>query len=69
MEQSKIDRINELAHKSKDVGLNEEELAEQKQLRMEFIADFKANLESQIDTIRIVDEHGNVTKPKKKLLS
>ncbi len=69
MEQSKIDRINELAHKSKAVGLTDDELAEQKVLRDEFIRDFRANLESQIDNIRIVDEAGNMRKPQKKLVS
>ena len=64
MEQKKIDRINELARKQKAEGLTEEELAEQKVLRREYIDSFKASLMSQLDTIYVVDEKGN----KKKLV-
>ena len=50
MEKAKIDRINELAHKSKREGLNDAEKEEQRILRQEFLAeiraDFKATLES-----------------------
>ena len=42
----KIKRINELYHKSKAEGLNEEELAEQKQLRKDYIASVRGNLTS-----------------------
>ena len=43
MEKEKIARINELAKKSKEVGLSEEEVAEQKTLRAEYIAEFRAS--------------------------
>jgi len=46
MEQKKMDRISELYRKSKDVGLTEEEKAEQKQLREEYIMSFKRSLVS-----------------------
>ena len=42
MEQSKIDRINVLARKSKAEGLTEEEKAEQAVLRREYIDSVKA---------------------------
>ena len=42
MEKAKIDRINELARKKKDVGLTEEELAEQAELRAEYIREFRS---------------------------
>ena len=64
MEQKKIDRINELARKQKAEGLTDEELAEQKVLRREYIDSFKASLVSQLNSIYIVDEKGN----KKKLV-
>ncbi len=64
MEQKKIDRINELARKQKSEGLTEEELAEQKALRREYIDSFKASLVFQLNSIYIVDEKGN----KKKLV-
>ena len=36
LDQKKIDRINELAHKAKAEGLTEEEKAEQTELRNEY---------------------------------
>ena len=63
MEQSKIDRINELARKAKTPeGLTEAEVNEQKILRQEYINSFKANLISQLDNTYIVDEKGNKRK-------
>ena len=41
MEKAKIDRINELARKSKTDKLTEEEKAEQAALRKEYIEDFR----------------------------
>ena len=61
-----IRRINELAHKQKGEGLNDEEKEEQRLLRQKYIAAIKGNLKAQLDNIRIVDENGNVTKLKKK---
>ena len=49
MEKKKVDRINELARKSKSVGLTPEEKEEQAQLRAEYIADFRRQ------TIEILD--------------
>ena len=54
--QEKIDRINELARKSKAEGLTEEEKLEQGQLREEYIDAFKANLRSQLENIEFVDD-------------
>lgn len=62
MEQKKIDRINELARKQKSEGLTEQELAEQKILRREYIDSFKSSLISQLNNIYIVDEKGNKAK-------
>ena len=55
MDQKKIDRINELARKKKSQGLTEEELAEQKVLREEFLVDFRARFKAQLDSIEIVE--------------
>ena len=65
MEQSKIDRINELARKSRTAELSEEEKDEQKALREEYVNSFRNNLRSTLDTLVIVDEDGN-RKPLKK---
>lgn len=66
MEQKKIDRINELAKKSKSEGLTAEEKIEQAELRSEYIAAFKASLVSSLENTYIVDEKGNKTKVQKK---
>lgn len=53
---SKIDRINFLANKSKKEGLTEEEKLEQKQLREEYLKNFRENFRKQLERIRIVDK-------------
>ncbi|MCI8348046.1 MAG: DUF896 domain-containing protein [Firmicutes bacterium] len=57
--QQMIDRINQLSHKKKTIGLTDSEKAEQKQLYREYIDAFRANLKSQLDMIEIVDEDRN----------
>lgn len=54
-----IKRINELYHKSKAEGLTEEEKAEQKKLREDYVATIKGNIRSQLENIKVVDENGN----------
>ena len=60
MDQNKIDRINELARKSKTVGLTPEEKEEQAVLRKEYIASFRMSLRAQLDNIDIVEADGTV---------
>ncbi len=59
MEQSKIDRINELARKAKAEGLTPEETVERDALRKEYVAAVRASLTAQLDNTWIVDEKGN----------
>lgn len=66
MNNEKIDRINFLARKSKSEGLTEEEKAEQAKLRQEYIESYRRNLESQLQSITVVDPSGNKSKLKKK---
>ena len=67
MEQRKINRINELAHKSKTPeGLTTEEKNEQAKLRREYIDSFKASLIGQLENTYIVDEKGNKRKVERK---
>ncbi len=69
MEQEKINRINALAKKSKTTGLTEEEKEEQKILRAEYVAAFRASLEGQLGSMTIVRPDGTkhkVTKKSKK---
>ena len=55
MDDKKIERINYLARKSREQELTEEEKAEQKKLREEYIAAFRKSLRSQLENIEIVD--------------
>ena len=66
MEKEKIDRINELARKSKTEGLTEEEKAEQQALRAEYIAGFRASLRSQLEGIVVEEADGSRHKLNKK---
>lgn len=60
--QQQIDRINQLARKSKAEGLTEEEKAEQAQLRRLYIDSVKQSLISNLDNTYVVDEKGNKRK-------
>ena len=57
----KIDRINELYRKSKEVGLTEEEKVEQAELRKAYVANIRAGLKAQLDNIDIQEADGSVT--------
>ena len=50
MDQKKVDRINFLARKSKTEGLTEQEKAEQKVLREEYIEAYRQSLRGLLDT-------------------
>ncbi len=64
--QKDIDRINELARKSKKEGLTDEEKAEQKALRIKYIEGFKESLVGQLDSITVVEPDGSKHKLSKK---
>lgn len=49
MEKEKLDRINELAKKSKETPLTEEELAEQAALRQEYIREIRLSFGAMLD--------------------
>jgi uncharacterized protein YnzC (UPF0291/DUF896 family) len=66
MEQSKIDRINFLARKSKAEGLTPEEKAEQDILRKEYIASFRASMTGILDNTYIQRPDGTKEKVQKK---
>lgn len=51
-----LSRINELAHKKKNEGLNDEELSEQAELRIKFLDDFRSRFKEQLENVEIVDE-------------
>lgn len=59
MEQSKIDRINELARRVKaGETLTEEEQAERARLRREYLDSVKENLVSQLENTWVVEPDG-----------
>ncbi len=62
----RVDRINELYHKSKIVGLTEAEKAEQKKLRDEFRAIIRANMSLDLNNTVIERPDGQREKLSKK---
>ena len=54
MDESKIARINELYHKSKEVGLSDAELKEQ-------LNSVRRNLRGQLDNISVKEADGSIT--------
>ena len=61
MDNTKIDRINELYHKSQSVGLTEEEKAEQAALRKEYIEAIRKNMRGTLNSISIKEKYGTIT--------
>lgn len=62
MNQKKIDRINELARKSKTDGLTEEEKNEQTALRNEYRQSVVGNLSAQLENTYIMTPDGKKRK-------
>ena len=60
MNELNLDRINELARKSKTVGLTDEEKEEQKFLRANYIAAIRASLRGQLDNIDVIEPDGTI---------
>lgn len=58
MQKHEIDRINELAHKAKTVGLTEAETAERAELRRRYVADVRAALQSQLENTVVQEPDG-----------
>ena len=56
MDKIKIARINELAKKARETGLNAEETAERDALRKEYLADIRRNFKATLDNIEFTDK-------------
>ena len=54
----RVKRINELAQKSRTVGLTEEEKAEQLRLRQEYVKAFRAGLDGMLDGVFVAGQNG-----------
>ncbi|MFZ4454246.1 DUF896 domain-containing protein [Salibacterium aidingense] len=65
LSQEKIDRINELAHRSKTTGLTEQEEEEQHELRNEYLSKFRSSFKSQLQSVKVVDQKGDDVTPHK----
>ncbi|MFD2925657.1 DUF896 domain-containing protein [Halobacillus naozhouensis] len=61
----KLNRINELANKSKEEGLNKAEKAEQKELRQEYLKNVRSSFKNQLKGMTVVDPEGNDVTPEK----
>ncbi len=61
-----IKRINELAKKSREEGLSDDEKSEQAILRQEYIKKFRQGMENALSNVYIMDENGNKRKVEKK---
>ncbi|MFA9465786.1 MAG: DUF896 domain-containing protein [Velocimicrobium sp.] len=61
MKDSQIERINELARKSKKEGLTEQERIEQANLRSQYIQSIRSNLRGQLNNISLLNPDGSVT--------
>lgn len=57
-----IARINELARKSKTIGLTDTEKAEQQKLRNAYRMAFRASLSANIDNIYVIGDDGEKVK-------
>ena len=66
MENSKLERINELARLAKERELTAEELAERDALRREYIAEWRQSAAAVLDNTWIVTPDGKKHKLQKK---
>lgn len=61
----KLTRINELANKSKTIGLSTEEAKEQTKLRKEYLETFRLSMRDTIENVKVLDPEGNDVTPEK----
>ena len=66
MENSKLQRINELAHIAKQRGLTAEEIAERDVLRKEYIAEWREGARQVLDNTYILTPDGKKRKLQRK---
>ncbi|MCY8487096.1 DUF896 domain-containing protein [Bacillus atrophaeus] len=61
----KIARINELAAKAKSGVITDDEKAEQKKLREEYLKGFRSSMKNTLKSVKIIDPEGNDITPEK----
>ncbi|TGB04668.1 DUF896 domain-containing protein [Halobacillus salinus] len=65
LSQDKLNRINELANKSKEEELSNAEKKEQKELREEYLKSARKSFKNQLKGVKVVDPAGNDVTPAK----
>ncbi|MFB1049482.1 DUF896 domain-containing protein [Paraliobacillus sp. JSM ZJ581] len=65
LSKEKINRINELANKSKKYGLTDKEKQEQQELRKDYLKNVRKSFKNQFKGMKIVDPNGEDVTPKK----
>ena len=60
-----LDRINELARKSKEEGLTEEEIEERDLLRQQYLKNFRNQFKKTLMGVKVIDEEGKDITPEK----
>lgn len=65
LSKEKLARINELARKSKEVGLTDLEAKEQSKLRGEYLQTFRSSMLNTLKSVTIIDTLGNDVTPDK----
>ena len=60
MENKLLQRINELAKKKKTVGLNADELAEQKKLYKIYLGEIRTQFDKTLDNVSVKNKDGSV---------
>ena len=63
--QNKLNRINALAKKKKEIGLTEEEAKEQSKLRAEYLTFFRTTMVDTIENVKVYDPNGTDVTPQK----
>ncbi len=66
MEKAKIDRINELARKAKLAPLSDSEKSEQAELRAEYLAEFRRDMQRTMDNTYLQRPDGTREKIQRK---
>ncbi len=66
MEHALIERINELARKSRSEGLTAEEKAEQQALRSQYLKEFRQGMEAMLEGVRLQRPDGTIQPLQKK---
>jgi len=66
MNDNDLNRINELYRKSKEIGLTEEEKAEQASLRKAYVLAVHNNLRGTLENVKIQNPDGSITPVKSK---